>query len=50
MTASGYPAARREDLEEEIFGRRVADAYRWLGDADGDETRSWLAAQDAFAG
>jgi prolyl oligopeptidase len=48
MTANGYPPARREEFTEEIHGRLVADPYRWLEDADSEETRSWLAAQDAL--
>jgi prolyl oligopeptidase len=48
MTATGYPPARREDLAEEIHGHLIADPYRWLEDAASDETKSWLAAQDAL--
>ena len=44
MTA--YPAARRGDDIDELHGERVADPYRWLEDADSDETRAWAAAQD----
>jgi prolyl oligopeptidase len=44
----GYPAARRLDLVEELFGHRVADPYRWLEDADSAETRNWLAAQETL--
>jgi prolyl oligopeptidase len=46
MTSSRYPAARRLDLVEEIFGHRVADPYRWLETADSEETAAWSAAQD----
>ena len=44
----GYPAARRLDLVEELFGHRVADPYRWLEDADSAETRDWLAAEETL--
>ena len=27
-----YPQARRQDLTEEILGRRVSDPYRWMED------------------
>jgi prolyl oligopeptidase len=40
-----YPAARRLELTEDLFGHRVADPYRWLEDIDSPETASWLAAQ-----
>ena len=48
MTASGYPPVRREELAEQVHGRLIADPYRWLEDPDSEETRSWLAAQDAL--
>ena len=48
MTATGYPQARREEIAEQVHGRLIADPYRWLEDADSEETRSWLAAQDAL--
>jgi prolyl oligopeptidase len=41
-----YPAARRDDLVEDLHGRLVADPYRWLEDAGSDETTAWSAAQD----
>jgi prolyl oligopeptidase len=37
------------DLVEQLAGYRVADPYRWLEDPDSDESRAWLAAQDALA-
>lgn len=40
--------APREDLVEVIHGRRVADPYRWLEDADDERTRAWSVAQDAL--
>ena len=41
-----YPPARRLDLVEELHGFRVADPYRWLEDAEADETEAWSKAQD----
>ena len=46
----GYPAARRMDLAEDLFGHHVADPYRWLEDAASAETRQWLAAEDELWG
>ena len=43
---SGYPAAPRQDIVEEIHGHLVADPYRWLEDADDPATRAWSKAQD----
>jgi prolyl oligopeptidase len=48
MSEFPYPPARRLDLAELIGGQVVADPYRWLEDASSDETRSWLAGQDAL--
>jgi prolyl oligopeptidase len=44
----GYPAARRLDLVEDLFGHLVADPYRWLEEADSAEAQHWLAAQQAL--
>jgi prolyl oligopeptidase len=41
-----YPAARRLDLIEDLFGHPVPDPYRWLEDATSDESRQWLAGED----
>jgi prolyl oligopeptidase len=49
MTPSGsYPQARRADITETIHGHLVDDPYRWLEDPDSDETKAWLAAEDAL--
>jgi prolyl oligopeptidase len=48
MTATGYPSARRDDCTEPIHGRLVFDPYRWLENAASEETKTWLAAQDAL--
>ncbi|MBW8484191.1 prolyl oligopeptidase family serine peptidase [Actinomadura parmotrematis] len=41
-----YPPAPREDLVDELHGRRVPDPYRWLEDRRSAETERWLAAED----
>ncbi|WP_346045204.1 prolyl oligopeptidase family serine peptidase [Actinomadura chokoriensis] len=41
-----YPPAQRQDIVEDIHGHRIADPYRWLEDAEADDTKEWLAAQD----
>ena len=48
MSISGYPPARRDDLAEDLHGRRVPDPYRWLEDPAGADTQEWLAAQDTL--
>src|ERR1700761_2013599 len=42
----GYPAARRLDLTEDLFGHQVTDPYRWLEDAAWAETQGWLSAEE----
>ncbi|WP_169981763.1 prolyl oligopeptidase family serine peptidase [Microbispora sp. H10836] len=41
-----YPAARRGDVVENLFGNPVPDPYRWLEDGDDARVREWVAAQD----
>ena len=48
MTDPSYPQARREDITEQIHAHLVSDPYRWLENPDSEETRQWLAAQDAL--
>ncbi|WP_188037398.1 prolyl oligopeptidase family protein [Actinotalea sp. JY-7885] len=48
MTLGPYPPAERSDVVDDLHGRRVPDPYRWLEDADADDTRAWSAAQDAL--
>ncbi|MEM9366673.1 MAG: prolyl oligopeptidase family serine peptidase [Planctomycetota bacterium] len=41
-----YPITQRSDVQDDYFGRRVADPYRWLEDVESDATASWVAAQN----
>lgn len=40
---------RRNNIEETIFGVKVADPYRWLEDEDSPEVQSWMKEQDRRA-
>lgn len=40
------PAARADDLIEDLHGIPVADPYRWLEDGTTPEARAWVAAQN----
>jgi prolyl oligopeptidase len=41
-----YPDAPRRDITDIIHGQPVADPYRWLENADSQESRAWLEAED----
>ena len=43
-----YPPARKSDTADDYFGVRVADPYRWLEDAESQETIGWVEAQNAL--
>ena len=43
-----YPPARRSLVINTFHGIAVPDPYRWLEDAESDETRSWVEAQNAL--
>lgn len=44
-----YPDARRSNVEDEYFGQKIADPYRWLEDVDSDETARFVAEQNAIS-
>jgi prolyl oligopeptidase len=45
--AADYPVARRSGQEDDYFGEKVSDPYRWMEAIDSPETAAWIAAERA---
>jgi prolyl oligopeptidase len=45
-SSRAYPAARVQDVSDQIFGQSVRDPYRWLEDAKWPEVQAWITAED----
>src|SRR5689334_18104343 len=44
-----YPATRKEDIADKLFGVTVPDPYRWLEDGKSPEVQAWMKAEDDLA-
>ena len=42
-----YPVTKKIDQNDDYFGTKVADPYRWLEDDKSAETAEWVEAQNA---
>ena len=49
LAQTQYPDTRKGDAVDTCFGTQVADPYRWLEDADSEETNAWIRAQNALS-
>ncbi len=43
-----YTKARKDDIVDEYHGTKVPDPYRWLENADTEETREWVEMQNSL--
>lgn len=41
-----YPGSKKVDQTDDYHGVKVADPYRWLENANGDDTKAWVDAQN----
>ena len=41
-----YPASKKVDQVDDYHGTKVADPYRWLENADAEDTKAWVEAQN----
>jgi len=41
-----YPESKKVDQVEDYHGTKVTDPYRWLENADAEDTRAWVEAQN----
>ncbi len=41
-----YPETRMDTIEDNYFGTKIADPYRWLEDDHSTETMNWVKAQN----
>lgn len=44
-----YPKTKATDQVDVLHGTQVPDPYRWLEDANSEETRQWVEAQNALS-
>lgn len=44
-----WPETKRQDIVETLFGKQVADPYRWLEDEKAPDVQAWMTAQDEYA-
>jgi len=48
MQMQKYPKAKKENIEEKIFGMTIKDPYRWMENEKSEDLETWLAEQNQF--
>jgi len=43
-----YPFTEKTAHEEELFGNKISDPYRWLEDIGNEDVKKWIAAQNTL--
>ena len=44
-----WPTTKKDTIVDTIYGKQVADPYRWLEDEKSAEVQAWMKAQDDYA-
>ncbi len=44
-----WPATKKDAIVDTVYGKQVADPYRWLEDDKNPDVQAWMNAQDAYA-
>ena len=42
-----YPLAEKDGTQDEYFGTKVSDPYRWLEDENAPATKAWVETENA---
>jgi len=44
-----WPATKKDAIVDTVYGKQVADPYRWLEDDKNPDVQAWMNAQDVYA-
>lgn len=44
-----WPATKKQSIVDTIYGKQIADPYRWLEDENNPDVQAWMSAQDTYA-
>ena len=46
FTQIKYPVTKKASQEDDYFGTKVADPYRWLENDNSEETKEWVTEEN----